>query len=790
MGSSVIQSAANKIVGFQRASVKPVVPDINSIISSISNNIITNVDNSIRNATNISNQNSDKKIEVLKTQIINMIEQIKTSAPIVELREKINNLQTKIVEVQNTQQPEQIKQIINSLQKEVVELQNTDPAKQLYPVFKQIQSQIDVLSDSRPIDLIQNIVNKIQNQVNQFKNNIKNIQEQTNLIQNTNKVNEVKNIIKNIENQVTTIQTQVNEFKNNIQNFQDQTNLIQNNNEVIEVKSIVEGVRNQINNIQTQVNTIQNQSTQLQEQKINPITQIQSVVSNIQNNINQTLQQTIDKFTSDYRDRVKQVDDAKPTGILGKFLDVYNTALGFVQFFGNKKNIDRLKGNLVALRESFAESFEVAKLVRQTIIKIVKQLSNLPKANAAGGAGLNIDLAIPGGPLRKSAPRGMMRKLGGRAGMLGFGLGGLALGGAAVNALQDSDMVQPLAASPEIPQNLVDRFSAIVDRFSAAVEGLIKSSSQKKREESTSASGGSAGGAPATSKPSSPGTAAMPSGPAVMPEADQELYTLATIAGLESGTAQGQADVAQAVYNRMAKGNTTATDILTRTGQFEPAFTAPYKISGGAIDPAAKNIKTFDDAVRFRMKKTGEKRETAEAAVKATIANLQNVSLQQNAASFVGARTSFRGSPENIGNRLGNSIWRGSRSDNQYLNEEVSGKGTAIVPTFVSGGNSKVDPNKTGMGGLGVDPSMLAMDAKTLTAKAIAQPPKKAAPTVNVLPMDIPTSGQGQQAAPKTSSAPISTPASSGQSIPIIPSSNPDNFLVLYSKMVYNIVDG
>ena len=30
----------------------------------------------------------------------------------------------------------------------------------------------------------------------------------------------------------------------------------------------------------------------------------------------------------------------------------------------------------------------------------------------------------------------------------------------------------------------------------------------------------------------------------------------------------------------------------------------------------------------------------------------------------------------------------------------------------------------------------------------------------------------------------------SGPSVPFLPTSNPDNFLVLYSRMVYNIVDG
>jgi hypothetical protein len=744
IGSSVIQNAANKIVGFQRASVRPVVPDINSIISSISNNIVNNIDNSIRNATNISNQNNDKKIEVLKTQIINMIEQIKTSAPIIELREQINNLQTKIVEVERAQQPEQIREIVTVLQTQINELKNTDPAKQLDPVIRQIQAQIQTVSNDRSVNQIQNVINNIQNQVSQIEKNIQNIQSQTNLIQTTNDINEVKNIVRNVQTQ--------------------------------------------INNIQTQVNTIQTQPIQQPQQNINPITQIQNVVQNIQTNVNQTLQQTIDRFTSDYRDKIKQVDSAEPSGILGKFLDVYKTAIGFVQFFGNKKNIDRLRSNLVALKESFTESFEVAKLVRQTIIKIVKQLSNLPKANASGGAGLNIDLDIPGGPLRKSAPRGMTRRMGGRAGMLGLGLGGMALGGAAVNALQDSDMVQPLASSPEIPQNLVDRFSAIVDRFSAAVEGLIKSGSQKKREEGTSSSGGSAGAAPSTNKPSSPGSAAMPSGPSS--------YSPGTIpkeVSQDTSFTKGITDLAKK-YN-VPEDYLYAVMGFETGGTFSPSV--KNKAGSGAtgliqfMPETAKGLGTSTDSLS-KMTRT-EQLKYVDKYFEGTLnkgGSLSDVYMSVLFPAAVGKPDNFvlfgKGAMSGYtGTAYTQNAGLDLNKDGSVTKAEAAKKVEAYLPK-----TPKVSPAKGGMGGPSVDPSMIAMDAKTLTATAISQPPKKSAPTVNVLPMNLPTPGQGQSAAPKSDSAPIPTPASSGQSIPIIPSSNPDNFLVLYSKLVYNIVDG
>lgn len=159
----------------------------------------------------------------------------------------------------------------------------------------------------------------------------------------------------------------------------------------------------------------------------------------------------------------------------------------------------------------------------------------------------------------------------------------------------------------------------------------------------------------------------------------QDLYTLATISGLESGSAQGQADVAQSIYNRMKQSGKGVVDVTTSPGQYEPFFR-----KGGGIDPESKNIKTFDDAVKYRMKKTGENRATAERSVLSTISAIQDPSKQASAREFIGTRTSFRGSPQNTGNTLRNVAWRGSRSDNQFLNEENVRGTPGTVPSFVS----------------------------------------------------------------------------------------------------------
>ena len=170
----------------------------------------------------------------------------------------------------------------------------------------------------------------------------------------------------------------------------------------------------------------------------------------------------------------------------------------------------------------------------------------------------------------------------------------------------------------------------------------------------------------------------------------QDLYTLATISGLESGYAQGQADVAQSIYNRMKQSGKGVVDVTTSPGQYQPFFG-----KGGGVDPESKNIKTFDDAVKYRMKKTGENRETAERSILSTIAAIQDPTKQASAREFVGTKTSFRGSPQNTGNTLGNVSWRGGRSDNQFLNEaNVSGT-PGNIPSFVSSPNKGTEAGTT-----------------------------------------------------------------------------------------------
>jgi len=577
------------------------------------------------------------------------------------------------------------------------------------------------------------------------------------------------------------------------------------------IDSIVSTISTNINNnVNNTVNkTLQGFSADYQrrvkEFDINKIT------TNITNTVNKTLQ----GFSTDYQNRIKQVDDAKPIGILGKFLNVYKTALGFINFFGNKKNIDKVRDSLDALKKSFTESFEVAKLIRQVIIKIVKQLSNLPVASPSGGGGLNLDVDIPGGGLKKSAPRGLGRMMGGGKGkMLALGAGALGLGAAgagAVNALSDSPQAQAAGTSPEIPGDIADRFSSIVDRFANAISKLFETNKQKSNQQQQQQSSGGKG----EKKEKEDKTKPPPPGPSPggVSSGSEDMMTLAAIAALESGSAQGQSDVAQSVYNRLRdptyKGK-SIKDLLTKQGQYQVAFKDPTSRSGPGTEIADefKNIKNEDDGVKAMMyyyNKRGQKitSEQARQKFRGSVAAIQNPELQKKSAQFVGGRTDFLG--YNAGQR--STVHRGSGSDNYFAAEygnygQNLKMGAAAVPTGLfttSPSTVAAAPTKaTSQQQIAqqvsqpqaaqVEAAKTAQTQVAQRATAVSQI-AQSQPQVNYLPIDMSGGGQ-QQSGGGGSSGGGGGSQGSGPSVPFLPAGNPNNFLVLYSRMVYNIVDG
>lgn len=184
---------------------------------------------------------------------------------------------------------------------------------------------------------------------------------------------------------------------------------------------------------------------------------------------------------------------------------------------------------------------------------------------------------------------------------------------------------------------------------------------------------------PATDDPTGDGTGS-----------GKDMMTLAAIAALESGSSQGQADVAQSVYNRVADGyGKSVSDVLTQPGQYQVAFKDPNSSSGSAaIADEFKNIQTEDDAVKailYYYNKKGQKITEAEARkkIKGSVAAIQNVDLQKKAAAHVGGRTEFLGR----GQGGAGSVSRGGGSDNDFFAEYGSkrqmARGAVPVPNEI-----------------------------------------------------------------------------------------------------------
>jgi len=594
LGSSVVSSAANKIVGFQRAAVKPVTPDINSIVSTISSNILTQVDNSIRNATNITNRQVDGKLKQVAANITNQVQQVK--------------------------------------------------------------------------------------------------QEQT--------------------NQVTQLQT------------------------------VVQNIRQQTNNF-------------------------------------------VKQLSENYKKRVQDVDTAKPIGILDKFLKAYQNAIGFIQFFGKGKNIKQLREGLQTLKTSFTESFEIAKLIRQTILKIVTQLSNLPKATPGGSPGLNLDIDVPGGALKRTTPRNV-RSVGRRgAGMLGLGLGAVAAGGA-VNALADSDRLQSM---PQVVGGLtggiMDSFAFIVNKFANAVEEMIKGGT--KKETPSTQPGPSSGGAPSSpaSPGSSPGGGGSMGATDVTADTQEEKSWLQTLRKVE-GTADSGG------YNKLVGGEVvpeltqmTLQEIydLGMKGRIGEG-TLPQRFGGRKVkfgaDSHAMGAYQFKPQTMLGVaKQLGLDPKTTvfspEIQDKLGLKNLR----------LTGVDPTKRATQADI--EKAGTQWAGL-TPHWGQTKRTSAQSLEIYNKYY--GSAQAKPDK-GMGMLdGIDPSMIdAGQRKALGINISQPPPSQAKPSI----VSLPLSGGQQASQPQSGGGGgqmVVPPEQKGPSVPLLPSSDESNFLTMYSKIVYNIIDG
>lgn len=554
-----------------------------------------------------------------------------------------------------------------------------------------------------------------------------------------------------------------------------------------QVSNQIESVTNISNkNVDSKIQEVRSEITReiqpLYTKQENNITQLQSVVQNITQNADAT----ITKIVEEYKKKVSQVDDAKPTGILGNFLKVFKGALDFIQFFASKKNLEAIDSNLKALQKTFADSFEVAKLIRNTINKIVAQLSNLPTASPSGSPGLNIDLKVPGGGLKQTAPRGVGNLIK-KGGMFALGAGGLAAGAGAVNALADTG-IMPTQKQPGFMGGLVEGLGGIVDSFTSAVNSLIKGSSDK--------SGGTSGGGGAPSSKTSgggrgtPGTAPTPSSKETGPSE----YSPGSIPKKVSKDTEFTKGVSE-----LAKKYNVPEDYLYAVMGFETGGTFDPSITNKAGSGATGLIQFMPSTAKGLGTTTGELAKMSRSQQLKYVDKYFSGTLNKGASlSDVYMSVLMPAAVGKSDNTVlfgPGGIMPGAYAQNAGLDLNKDGKitkaeATKKVEAYLPKGKVK------GMGGPETPDWALSPEKreelKNMATKVAQPPPSQAVPSVTMMPIDMSSSAPQQRSSGSASpaSGPSAPAGSTGPTAPFLPAGNPDNFLILYSKIIYNIVDG
>jgi lysozyme len=519
----------------------------------------------------------------------------------------------------------------------------------------------------------------------------------------------------------------------------------------------------------------------------NILNNVENRVQSINQNVTQIVNKKVGELEKDYGERRNKIDAAKPNAILQNFLNLYKEAIGYIQFLGDKKNVKALGENLKAVQKVFTETFNVAKIIRQVILQIVKQLSNLPTASTGGG-GLNLDIAVPGGPLKRGPMSKLSRVL--RAGRTGLMLGGAALAGGlgskVVSGMLDvgGDVQAAQESEGTIPGELLDRFGSILDRFSSAISSLSRI---KKSQPSTGGGGGIAipqpppppgeagGGKTPPAAPASPTAgAAGPQGPATKSLLDAISFAEGTFHQPNKG------------YNTHFGFSQTQDlskhpDKVIRSGGYASAAFGRYQfmpgtwasVGGGSMEPEKQDAGAVKLVIR-RLNRAGIKVNN-ESELESL---LQKEGVSQKIASALAPEwASF---PTVAGKSYYNQPNKSLSGIQKFYSDRLKSQGVSGLT------QTPPKPQQT-------TPTVAAAQTQATTqqqiAQTVSQPPVQQAPQVNIAPMNI----AGPQAQPTKSGDSVAPPpvmSKGGVTVPFLSPSNHDNFLTLYSKMVYNIVDG
>ena len=522
----------------------------------------------------------------------------------------------------------------------------------------------------------------------------------------------------------------------------------------------------------------------------NILTNVENRVQSINQNVTQIVENRFGMYDKELKDRLDRTESAKPNNILSNFLKLYQQAIEYIQFLGNRKNVKTLGDNIRELQKVFTETFEVAKIIRQTIIKIVAQLSNLPTASGSGG-GLNLDINVPGGPLRRTLPRGVGNI--GKMLLAGGAIAGAgALGARAVSGMMDvggdAEPMQVPDQSSQLSGPLMDRFSGILERFSVAIDNLISGSSKQG-----SGSGATASSGTSSSSASSSGDSggATPS-PTTAPKISAEGEGAKGPQGKATRSLLDSIAMAEGTYHQPNKGYNTHfgfsqtqdlskhPDKVIRSGGYASAAFGRYQfmpgtwnsVGGGAMTPERQDA----GAVRLTIKrlnaagiKVKDEQELESLLQKEGISVRIAAALSPEWASFpTRAGSSYYGQPvkklQNIQN---------------FYKKRLDAQGT--TPSI--GGAELTDQEI-----IDIKAGKLKLEDAQKISQTVAQQPGANEPSKPlIVPMNM--GQQEQQQAPAPQMTPPPAINQSGTSLRAVSSTNYDNFYTVHSRINFNIVE-
>ena len=525
----------------------------------------------------------------------------------------------------------------------------------------------------------------------------------------------------------------------------------------------------------------------IQRQTKNVTRVVKPQVSNLSKTVNNVRNQSFNNIRT-FRDSRKEGKESG-TGLFGGLFGNIRNGLDLIKLLTNKKVQADLSNSIKNLEFFFNDAYRVAYRLRTNLVKIFKALRRIRGgggggASRAGGlaAGFGAGLgatglgALFGGGNQK--PKKQRRKRGrGKAGLL-LGLGAGALGmGLATNALAgESPQIKSGESGPAIPEEFVDRFQSIIEKFSSVINNLLNA----KPKPAPGGGSGAAGASPASgSKDPVPGSMSLGGG-AETPEEQAWLKTIRAAEGTAGEDGYGKVFGGE-VVPELAEGKMTVNEViqLQKTGKMPDRFggrQVNYGEYDGTISGATGAYQFMPTTLEGLLRNTGTSGDTAFTPLlqdKFALELLRGRGIDPTKRATIEGMNKAQVEWAGVGRYHGQTTRTTAdslRMYNTFLNN--SGVHTPVMPPPA------------------IDPAGDQSSARTMQSQSIA----RTAPSQRKsnAPAIVPISMSGAQTPQRAAAAP--QPPGDGKPqrsnpVPTLKSSDDDNFFAMASKLTYGIVE-